>query len=180
MANEDTTFETVKLTFNGGLASGGHIHLYEYSRSQYGFSRFITTVEQFRRTGGVIDRVTSGRTIDMIVSAPERGSFELSVVVPVLKATADALAGTSFKALFSYAWAKLLPAGDKKGQLAIDLAKIELERERERAKLLGSRDQSETDRLRLLSQIIKRQDATTTQLITLLSKAIDDPDDKIF
>lgn len=179
MPISEDTYETVKLSFDGRIATNGRIHLYEYSRSQYGLSRFITTIEQFRRTGNVIDRVTSGRTIDMIVSAPERGTFDLSVLIPVITETAPAVAGTSFKAIFSYVWSKLLPDNSKRAQVAIDLAKIERDREMARLKSSDVRDRAETERLALLADILKRKDATTEQLIGLLQRAIDKPDQKI-
>lgn len=172
------TFETVKLNFNGGIATHGRIHLYEYSRSQYALSRFITTIEHYRRYGEIADRITRDRTIDMIVSAPERGSFDLSVLVPIATAVVPELAGTSFKALFSYVWTKLLPPNESKAELAVKLAQIELDRSKELTVQSLSRDHEETERLRVFQSIVERQSATTEQFITLLQRAIDSPTQK--
>jgi hypothetical protein len=171
--------ETVKIKYDGGLASTGNIHLYEYSRAQYGLARFITIVERYHRTGQVIDRVTRDKTIDMIVSAPQRGSFGLEVLVPIAIPAVEYLRDVSFEAIFSYVWAKLLPPSDTRDQMAVKLAEIELARERERTTQLVSQQTGETERLKVLEQILSRGQATTSEAISLADKALERGDPRV-
>jgi hypothetical protein len=169
-------FESVRLKFDGGIAAGGRIYLYEYSRSQYGLSRFITITEQFRRTGEVIDRVTASKAIDLIVAVPERGSFLLDVLVPTLTPVASELVQVPFKSLFAYIWARLLPHNEKRDAMAVELARIELAREQERTRQLDAAQTGETERLRILREIIRDQSATTQQALDLVDRALQRPD----
>lgn len=111
--------------FDGGLASSGQMHLYEYSRSQYGLSRILTAVEQFRRTGAVIDRVTRNQRVKLLVSVPREGSFELEVKVAVRDAAEAYFKGLDFDTLFALVLDKLIPKGEEHFELIRTLALIQ-------------------------------------------------------
>jgi hypothetical protein len=159
----------LRTKFDGGIAASGSMHLYEYSRSQYATARFITVIEQFRGTGEVIDKVTAQRTIDIIVSAPSQGSFLETLWIPVATETAKAAAGVSFKSLFAYVWAKLLPPSEGREKLTETLAKIELARERERTR----QSSQETERLKVLQAILRDQTAPLHQSLQLIDRALE-------
>jgi hypothetical protein len=112
----------IALTYDGDIASLGKMRLYEYGRSQYAFSRILTTVEQYRRTRQIIDRVTSTKRVDLIVTAPRRGSFRLDVDVD---SDAPAAAGVAdFETLFALVLDRLIPMGEEFSDLAASLARI--------------------------------------------------------
>lgn len=118
-------FEDVIFHFDGGLASLGQMHLYEYSRSQYGLSRILTAVEQFRRTGRVIEKVTKNQRVGLLVSVPREGSFELQVKVAVRDAAETYFKDIDFDTLFALVLDKLIPKGEEHFDLVRNLAKIQ-------------------------------------------------------
>lgn len=118
--------EHVLLRFDGGIASGGHMHLYEYSRAQYGFARILTTIEQYRRSGKVIDKVSKNQKVTLIVSAPEKGSFELDIKVAVRDASETYLSGVPFDLLLSIVLDRLIPRGEEHSHTIEALAKIQI------------------------------------------------------
>ena len=118
--------EEVVLKFDGGLATRGQMHLYEYGRAQYGVSRVLTTIEQFRRTGSVIDKVSKTRKIDLIVSAPKEGTFQLDILVSVREAAEAFLKDVPFDVLFSLVLERLIPPGEEHEKLITNLGKIAL------------------------------------------------------
>lgn len=59
--------ETLKIRFQGKLASSGRMHFYEYGRYQYATARFISTLEHFRRTGAVASKITGSAKIDIYI-----------------------------------------------------------------------------------------------------------------
>ena len=172
--------EVVKLTFDGGLAKSGRIHLYEYSRSQYALSRFINVVEIYRRSGVVVDKITKGRSIDMIVSAPEKGTFHLEILLPIAVEIAKQAQEVSFKALFSYVWERLIPHSEKRTDIAIQLATVELARDQERTKQVEAQQGGETERLRIVGEIAAGNGATLRQLIDLFDRSSNSPDVRMF
>lgn len=169
-------YHPISLKFDGGIASVGTIHLYEYSRSQYALSRFITVVERYRQTGEVIDRVTADRTVDMVVSAPKRGSFGLEILIPLVQPVASQMQNVAFDALFGYVWRRLLPPSTTNDAMAVELARVELAREKERTKQLGSREEAETERLRIVAEIAAGGHATTQQALALVERALANAD----
>lgn len=171
--------ESVKIKFDGRIASKGHIYFYEYSRSQYATSRFLTTVERFRREGRVIDRVTQSKTIEMIVAAPEKGSFVLEILVPVAAELAPHLAQIPFRAFMAFIWSKLMPPNEKRDQMAVKLAEIELKREQERTKQISAQQDGEVERFRSLERIVESQAATNRQMLELLDKTIERMDSRV-
>lgn len=112
----------VALTYDGGIAAGGRMLLYEYGRSQYAFSRILTTVERYRRSREIIDRVSPSKRVDLIVSAPKKGSFQLDVDVDT--PTKDNT--PTFDALFALVLDRLIPPGEEFLDLVKSLAKIRL------------------------------------------------------
>jgi hypothetical protein len=65
----------VSLIYEGGLAATGRLHLYEFSGAVYGYSRLIQTIESYRRRGRVPERIVGESNTDIIIQAPQKGSF---------------------------------------------------------------------------------------------------------
>src|ERR1700733_7633492 len=101
--------ETIRIRYDGGIADNGQIHFYEYSRSQYALSRFISTIEYFRRTGEVADRISGRRYVELVISTPTRGSFLQDITLTgIAEGVIGTFVATPFLALFSYVWQLLV------------------------------------------------------------------------
>jgi hypothetical protein len=114
--------EKLSLTYDGRLASGGEMLLYEYGRSQYAFSRLVTTVEQYRRRRVILQKIVPASRVKIRVRAPERGSFRLDASVDTSPTGARGTA--NFDVLFAVVLDRLIPGLDEFQSLAEALAKI--------------------------------------------------------
>ncbi len=88
---------TVALSFEfgGDLADDGKLNFYEASRFLYGASRFVYTLEHFRNTGDVLQRINRRVDADFNIRAPQLGSWILDVlagVAPIAGSSAAASA----------------------------------------------------------------------------------------
>ncbi|MDG2570922.1 hypothetical protein P7L87_25555, partial [Vibrio parahaemolyticus] len=99
---DDLAASKVSLVYNGALASTGQLHLYEFSRAVYGFSRLIQTIEHYRRQGRVAQRVVGDANTDIIVSTPKKGSFVFDALVLVSGQVIPALKDIPFDVLLSF------------------------------------------------------------------------------
>jgi hypothetical protein len=156
--------ERFNLRFDGGLASTGRLHYYEYTRSQYATARFLTTIEHFRRTGEVAQKVSSRTYVDILVEAPERGSFVESLQVAVAEGVATAVSA-QLQSLISLVWDTLVPRRKKTDSDIVELARIRLAEEQ-------ARGQANAAQMDALKQIILDQNATTRQALDLVRASI--------
>lgn len=126
--------ETIRIKYDGGLATGGQLHYYEFSRSQYALARFISTIEHFRRTGEVAERINSRTYVELLISTPERGSFIQDILIESFKDGMGATISAAFLALFAYVWHLLSPRREKTDKALLEIAKIKLAMESERTR----------------------------------------------
>jgi len=179
-AHETATFggsmakETnLTLVYDGGLAASGTLHFYEYSRASYAFARLVTTIEVFRRTDRVPQRVTTNNYVDILVKAPEKGSFPIDIIVPLaaeISKHSGALSNIPLSVIFKYVIQivkGVLPSSEK---ATIEVAKLRLEEEKERTK----QSKQETARMQELRKIVEAGQATTQQALNLLQDALKD------
>lgn len=176
--------ELIRVKFDGGLASTGSLHFYEYSRSQYATARFIATIENFRRTGRVAERITVQSNVDIIVKTPQKGSFVEDLLVPAAQQGIAALISAPLSSLISYVWHLLAPRSDKTEMVVNDLAKIRIaEIEAEAAQGARNADvekeRERTRQLETLRTILSEERATTTQALDLLRWALESPNTAI-
>lgn len=116
--------EKLTLTYDGQLAAQGQMLLYEYGRSQYAFSRIITTVEQYRRRKIVLQKIAPSSRVKLKVRAPEKGSFKLEVDIDT---SPDAAVGTAdFDVLFAVVLDRLIPGAEEFSEIAATLARIKV------------------------------------------------------
>jgi len=157
--------EVVKITFEGGIAAEGQLEFYEYSRSQYATARFIATVEYFRRSGKVADKIVGKSYINMTVKAPERGSFLYDVAVQV----ASTVASGAVIGFLAYVWHQLAPRREKVDALLTKLAEFKLFEEKERT----LQSQERTKQLDILREISDGERASPQQGIDLVQWSVD-------
>lgn len=151
--------EEIAIRFDGKLASSGKIHFYEYTRSQYATARFISTIEHFRRTGAVSQRITKASYVEILVSAPQKGSF-LEVLLIKAQETAAVAVLTPLSSLISLVWETMLPRSQRVDQAVVALAQIQLAQEKERTLQLSE-----------LRKIVETGNATTQEALKLIAAA---------
>ncbi|MCK8465354.1 hypothetical protein MUY35_15955 [Aliiroseovarius sp. S1339] len=159
--------EKVFLKFDGREASQGRLHYYEYTRSQYATARFISTVEHFRRTQKVAQRITRSVAVEILVETPKEGSF-LEVLFIKAQETAASAIAAPLGPLISFVWSTILPRSEKTDSDLIEMARIQLATEKERTK----QGFQESERMNALQNIIESQSATTLQALTLLQNTL--------
>lgn len=152
--------EEIALRFDGKVASSGKIHFYEYTRSQYATARFISTIEHFRRTGTVSQRVTKASYVEILVTTPQQGSF-LEVLIVKAQETAAVAVLTPLSSLISLVWETMLPRSQRVDQTVVALAELQLAQEKEK-----------TAQFSELRKIVETNNATTQQALDLLSSAL--------
>jgi len=159
--------ERINLTYNGGIATAGRMHFYEYGRATYGFARLLNTAEHFRRTGRVAQKIGARNYVDLIVEAPRKGSFVTEVMVPVLAGTVPQLSGVPVRAMIAYIFQLLLGRSEHIDDIVPELAKVRQVEDRN-----SPPTREAVDRFAVLESIIKSQTATTRQALDLVKYAI--------
>jgi hypothetical protein len=169
----------LSLVYDGGMSSTGQLDFYEFSRASYRFSRLVSTIEVYRRTGRVPQKITRQMGVDIIIRAPEKGSFPIDIVAHIITEgtkyhglVSQIPLGSLFKFLLQ-AVKTLLPESNDR---IVALAQLELDRERERTK----QSAQETKRTAELRKIVESQNATTQQALSLVNKQLEKPDTALF
>lgn len=169
----------LSVVYEGGIASEGQLDFYEYSRAAYGFSRLVSTIEVYRRTGRVPQKITRQMKVDLIIRAPEKGSFPIDILAPLIadaghyKALISQIPLDVFLKYLLQAVKTLLPNSQDR---IVEIAKIDLEREKHRT----AQSQQETKRVSELRKIVESGNATTQSALDLLRRQIDKPDTALF
>lgn len=99
--------EKLLFHFDGSLADDHKLNFYEAARFQYATARLLVKLEQFRNTGAFVKKITNSSNRDIVIEAPERGSFDLTVILPIALAARDAFISTSISGLFSYVYERI-------------------------------------------------------------------------
>jgi hypothetical protein len=113
---------TIAFSFDGGLAARGQLNFYESGRYRYAASRILYTLEHFRQTGEVLERLNKRVSADFRVSAAEAGSFLDPIFLYAAPIAADPnvrwlLANIPFDKVFAWALDKVIPTRTNNEQL---------------------------------------------------------------
>lgn len=163
--------EKLSLVFDGKLASSGELHFYEYSRASYGFARFISTIETFRRTGQVPKRIVAASNIDLIIKAPNQGSFPIDIIAPLVTSVGTELASIPLKILVEYVMhsvQRLLPSQEN---ALLKAAELHLELEKQRTAQIAAQQSGETARLDAIKRMVADQNVTTRAALDLIAQS---------
>ena len=174
--SQATGSDVISVIYEGELARSGQLHFYEYGRAVYGLARLVSTIENFRRTGRVAKKVSSKSYVNIIITAPERGSFPIDILVPIAAEASKYLSAIPPSVLFKYVIhliTRLLPKEEK---AVIELAKIELEREKQRTR----QSHHETKRLSEIRKMVESQNVTTQTALKVLETALEATDSRIY
>lgn len=171
----DDSLVNLSLVYEGGMADKGELDFYEYSRAAYGFSRLVSTVEVYRRTGRIPQKITRQMGVDLIIKAPEKGSFPVDIVAQLI-ADAGAYAGVLSKipldvlVKFLVHSVKSLLPGSEDRLLAI--ARLDLEREEQRT----AQSREETKRLGEVRKIVESGNTVSREMLSILERQLRAPD----
>ena len=167
--------DVVFVIYDGELATTGQLHFYEYGRAVYAFARLVSTIENFRRTGRVAKKVSEKSYVNIIIRAPERGSFPVDILIPLAGQIVQHLPNVPLSVLFKYVIhlvTRLMPKDEK---AIIELAKIDLQRERQRT----SQSREETKRISEFRKMVESQNIVTSAAISVLDRALEARDTRI-
>lgn len=159
--------EQISLRFDGGEASNGRLHFYEYTRSQYATARFISTIEHFRRTGNVAERITRASYVEILVATPREGSFLEVLLVKAQEVSATAITAP-LGSMISLVWQMILPRSEKTENQIVEMARIRLAEEEQRTE----QERLRADQLAILGRIVEQNNATTQEALALTRQAL--------
>lgn len=163
--------DSISLVYEGGITDQGEIHLYEYGRALYAFSRLVAVIEYYRRSGRVTQRITKDANVSVIVSAPKQGSFWVDALILVSGQVIPALKDVPFDVFFSFIMDVVLPKREERDDRILELAKIRLAEEKEKTK----QTVQETERFKIFSEAISQQNLTTRQALETINWAVRSP-----
>lgn len=171
--------ESISVVYDGGLAATGQLQFYEFSRASYAFARMISTIEHFRRTGKVAERISAKNHVNLIIKAPERGSFPLDILIPIfteIAKEAPKYAHVPIGVLFKYVTHTMkgyLTPKQEKDTLAVAKTFLRLEREK------TEQSKQETARIEAIERMVTSGNVTTQAAISVLEKMIGNPNTQL-
>lgn len=157
--------ENLKIRFDGKIASTGRLHFYEYGRYQYATARFLSTLEHFRRTGEVADKIVGQSKIEIYVSVPQKGSFTEDIFIPLAKDIAGAAVSTPITTLISYVWSMILPRDPNTETDLVKMAEIQL-----------ATQQENTKQMEIVERVAGLGFASTSEALKIINTALESRD----
>ncbi len=157
----------ISFRFDGDLATNCELNFYEAGRFQYGAARFIFTLEKFRQTGRIVEKLRERVKADIRVKAARRGSYLQEVLMYALPIAVECAVSVPFEAIFTYIWDSILPKSEGR-DAAVEIAKAEVERERERSIQAGET----TKQMALINEVAMKGLANSSQAIEILGNAL--------
>ncbi len=168
----DETATKIRLSYSGGIADAGRLHLYEFSRASYGYSRMLQTIEFYRREGRIAKRITGSANTDIIVSSPTKGSFAFESMVLVSGNVIPVLASIPFDVLVSYIIDILKFKRKSASDDIVELAKIRAAEEKARMDRDKKTEEERTKQLKSVEEIVKSGNSTVSQALYLTNWAL--------
>ena len=169
---------SIKFQFTGGMTDNHEMNFYEAGRFQYAAARFIYTLEHFRQSGRIKERISFNINADIRVRAPQQGSFIQEVILHSAPIIAEPALRCSFEALYAFAWNLILPRSNA-NDVAIALSKQETEREKQRTiqekertaqtKVLGN---IASEAIAAMAKVSSEAIATTPQTLKILEHSV--------
>lgn len=171
--------ETISLVYDGGLAGTGQLQFYEFSRASYAFARMIATIEHFRRTGQIAQRINRNSYVNLIIRAPEKGSFPLDILIPIFSEIAKEAPnyakvpiGVLLKYVAHSVTSYLSPKQEKE-VLAAGQAFVRMAEE------TTKQSAQETSRIESIERMVANQNVTTQAALDVIKTMIARPDQNL-
>lgn len=100
--------EKITFHFSGALAEHHKLNFYEAARFQYAAARLVVKLVQFRANGNFAKNITNFSNQDILLDTQEDGSFDISILVPVLMMAQEAFVNVSLTNLMSYIFERIV------------------------------------------------------------------------
>ena len=132
--------------------------------------RFISTIEWFRRTNVVPKRITKAQELNVLIKAPERGSFPVDIILPAAVTVATELSKVPLDIFVQYIVSQIQRILPGEEDALLEASKIQLKLEKERTK----QTKEETKRIEAMAAMVKDQNISHRTALKMLDKAIAD------
>lgn len=152
----------ITFRFTGGIADQGELNFYEAGRYRYAAARLLYTLEEFRQTGNVKQKLRTFVNVNIVTKSPQAGSFIDPVLIQLAPFVADNYLRMPLEKVLCWTLDRILPKSNENGRvlaLAESLveshnryASVALERERTAQAEIEERRAQFDEVVRLLRQ----------------------------
>ena len=163
----DAPAPAIFFAFEGGDADQQQPNFYDASRFQYAAARLIYTLEHFRQTGRVLERIHAKVQADYRVSSPRPGSWVLDVVLVNSLPLAQMLIQVPIDIMLAYVIDRLIPA-NKPRSIALEIERERTAQSREETRRHEIMAQSNAIALNALSRALDASQVHQDRLVQAL------------
>lgn len=107
----------ITFRFTGGIADNGELNFYEAGRYRYAAARLLYTLEEFRQTGTVKQKIRKFVNVDIVTRSPQSGCFIDPVLVQAAPFLADNYLRMPLEKVLSWALDRILPKSNQDGRV---------------------------------------------------------------
>ncbi|BCH60424.1 hypothetical protein RvVAR0630_30480 [Agrobacterium vitis] len=100
--------EKIQFHFEGRLADQHTLNFYEAARFQYATARLVVKLAQFRDLGRFSKRIHASSNFDVLLETHKEGSFDITILAPLVMAGYDAFVSTSLSTLMTYVFERIV------------------------------------------------------------------------
>lgn len=145
--------ERIQFHFEGRLADQHRLNFYEAARFQYATARLVVKLAQFRDVGRFNKRIHESSNFDVLLETHREGSFDITILAPLLVAGYDAFVSTSLSTLMTYVFERIVGKSSD-NEVAKTLNSVQ-----EITDTFGQISENNTDQMRqVLEYVDKNQD----------------------
>ena len=151
MSESDET-PIISFHFLGGQAKDHTLNFYDASRFLYGAARFIYTVEQYRQTGRVVQRLTEKVDIDLRISTPRPGSWVQDIIQVAAPVLAEKALQVPLEVLVTWVLDRVFRPKESK-EVALKVEQERTKQAKEKTKRSKERTLQEKERTKQVKQV---------------------------
>lgn len=100
--------ENLVFHFRGSLADEHRLNFYEAARFQYAAARLAVKLAQFRSTGRFSQKITNNSNKDILLTTSKDGSFDISILIPLLPVAQEIFVNVPVSHLMSYVFERMI------------------------------------------------------------------------
>lgn len=100
--------ERITFHFEGAMADNHTLNFYEAARFQYAAARLVVKLAQFRSRGNFVKKITNTSNQEVVLETHKDGSFDISILVPVLMVAQETFISVSITSLMSYIFERIV------------------------------------------------------------------------
>lgn len=110
--------ERIIFHFEGDLSNRHVMNFYESARFQYAAARLVAKLANFQATGKFPQKISHKSNVQITLESQAAGSFDISILAPLLPIAAEAFVTTPVSSLMSYVFERLVSKTDDDAVLA--------------------------------------------------------------